>query len=170
MGAPLRESQRAALLAAGAVGVYDGGYALEWMAEPWAEVAAAGDWLLELAAQERPDVVHVNGYAHGALPWDVPCVVVGHSCVLSWWRAVHGEAAPGAWDRYRAAVREGLQAADVVVAPTGYMLSELQDLYGGWPGQALVIANGSSSPVVGPRRRRRRSCWPPAGCGTRPRT
>jgi glycogen(starch) synthase len=148
MGTPLQESQRTALLAAGAAGVYDGGYALEWMADPWGDVAVAGEWLLELAAQERPDVVHLNGYAHAALPWEVPCLVVGHSCVLSWWRAVHGEAAPGVWDRYRAVVREGLQAADVVVAPTGYMLSELQDLYGGWPGQALVIPNGSSQ-VVG---------------------
>jgi glycogen synthase len=150
MGSPLRKSQRSALLAAGAVAVHDGGYVLEWMSEPWADVAAAGEWLLDLAAQERPDVVHVNGYTHGALPWDVPCVVVGHSCVLSWWRAVHGDAAPPAWDRYRAAVREGLRAADAVVAPTGHMLSELQDLYGGWPGQALVIPNGSASPVVGP--------------------
>ena len=30
------------------------------------------------------------------------------------------------------------------------MLSELQDLYGRWPGRAQVIANGSSPPVAGP--------------------
>jgi glycogen(starch) synthase len=144
MGAPLRNSQRSALLAAGALAVHDRGYVLEWMSEPWADVAAAGEWLLELAAQERPDVVHVNGYAHGALPWDVPCVIVGHSCVLSWWRAVRADAAPPAWHRYRAAVREGLRAADAVVAPTRHMLSELQDLYGRWPGRALVIPNGTS--------------------------
>ena len=30
----------------------------------------------------RPDVVHLNGYTHGALPWRAPVLVVGHSCVL----------------------------------------------------------------------------------------
>ena len=72
MATPLSESQRTALLAAGAVGVYEGGYALEWMSDPWADVAAAGEWLLELSARERPDVVHLNGYAHAALPWTFP--------------------------------------------------------------------------------------------------
>jgi glycosyltransferase involved in cell wall biosynthesis len=97
-------------------------HALEWMDEPWDDVARAGDWLLSLERALDPDVVHLNGYAHGALPWRAPAVVVAHSCVCSWWQAVHGEPAPPAWDRYRAAVRAGLRAADLVVAPTQAML------------------------------------------------
>jgi glycogen synthase len=86
-------------------------------------------------------VVHLNGYAHGALPWHAAKVVVGHSCVLSWWRAVHGEPAPAQWDRYRWAVAAGLRAADVVIAPTQSMLNALQENYGvGDCG--LVIPNG----------------------------
>ena len=57
---------------------------LEWMAEPWEDVERAGEWLLALADEVRPDVVHLNGYAHGALCWDVPTLVAAHSCVLSW--------------------------------------------------------------------------------------
>ena len=145
MGEPLREDQRALLSAAGAESVHDGGYALEWMPGRADQVQAAGQWLLELEARVRPDLVHLNGYAHGALPWSVPRVVVGHSCVLSWWRAVHGVPAPPAWDGYRAAVVDGLNAADAVVAPTQTMLAQLADLYGEWPGEAIVIHNGSSA-------------------------
>lgn len=149
MGAPLQDDQRARLLAAGVVGVHDGGHALEWMSEPWSGVREAGRWLLELEARERPDVVHLNGYAHGALPWSAPCVLVGHSCVLSWWRAVHGTPAPVEWDRYRIAVGTGLRAADAVIAPTAAMLAELRDLYGTWPGDASVIHNGWTNPGQG---------------------
>src|SRR4051794_27365470 len=50
-------------------------FALEWMPDPWADVERAGEWLLRLAEEVEPDVVHLNAYAHAALPWDVPVVV-----------------------------------------------------------------------------------------------
>ncbi len=72
-------------------------YALEWMENPWSDVDAAGDWLLGLADRLRPDIVHLNGYAHGALRWNAPSVVVAHSCVVSWWNAVHRCDPPANW-------------------------------------------------------------------------
>ena len=114
---------------------------LEWQEDPWDDVAAAGEWLLDLAAEVRPDVVHLNDYAHGALDWPMPSLVVGHSCVLSWWEAVRGEEAPREWERYRTVVRAGLRGADDVVAPTAAMLGALRRLYAlGERGN--VIANG----------------------------
>ena len=118
-------------------------FALEWMPDPWDDVAAAGEWLREIEAQEKPDLVHLNGFAHGGL-FRAPTLVVGHSDVASWWQAVHGEEPPPEWDRYREAVRAGLQAADAVVAPTAFMLGELDRLYGPLPGERRVIANGSA--------------------------
>ncbi|HKO57463.1 MAG TPA: glycosyltransferase family 4 protein [Thermoanaerobaculia bacterium] len=102
-------------------------YRLEWMDEPWEDVARAGDWLLELEAREAPDVVHLNGYAHGALPFRAPKLVVGHSCVRTWWRAVKGCDAPSSV--YREKVSEGLRGCDVVVAPTAWMLGALEEEY-----------------------------------------
>jgi glycosyltransferase involved in cell wall biosynthesis len=75
-----------------------------------------------------------------------PKLVVGHSCVASWWRAVHGAEPPQAWDRYRRRVQEGLLAADAVVAPSAAMLGELEALYGVTGG--LVIHNGSAALAV----------------------
>ncbi len=88
------------------------------MPDCWADVARAGDWLLELEARFAPDIIHLNGYAHGALPWHAPTLVVAHSCVLSWWEAVKGEPAPAEWETYREHVTLGLQSADCVIAPT----------------------------------------------------
>jgi glycogen(starch) synthase len=116
-------------------------FKLEWMDEPWEEVAEAGRWLLELEKTFCPDVVHLNGYVHAALPWKAPVMVTAHSCVLSWWKAVKGEPAPGSWDRYRTAVRAGLAAADLVVAPSRSMASILGELYG-VSARVRVISNG----------------------------
>src|SRR4051795_1380393 len=65
MGPPLRQTQRQALPAR----VHESGFRLEWMEDPWDEVAAAGQWLLGLEEEERPDVVQLCSYAHGALPF-----------------------------------------------------------------------------------------------------
>ncbi|WP_255516211.1 glycosyltransferase family 4 protein [Luteimonas suaedae] len=124
------------------------GYRLIWMKAPWPDIERAGHWLRALAHEFRPDVVHLNDYAHGDLPWTAPVLMVGHSCVLSWWRAVHGTPVPPEWQRYRRRVRAGLQAADLVVAPTRGMLRALQRHYG--PLAATrVIANGRSRTRVG---------------------
>lgn len=114
---------------------------LEWMEDPWDDVARAGDWLLELEDRFAPDLVHLNGYSHGALPFRAPKLVAGHSCVLSWWQAVKQEEAPASWNRYRQAVTMGVRGADLVIAPSRAMLDSLAHFYGPLP-NARVIYNG----------------------------
>jgi glycosyltransferase involved in cell wall biosynthesis len=144
MGPRPRGAQRRSLPAR----VHESAYRLEWMEDPWDEVAAAGEWLLALEEEERPDVVHLCSYAHGALAFRAPKVLVAHSCVLSWWRAVHGAEAPAEWDRYRLEMAAGLDGADAVVAPTRSMLRELERDHELRPGVATAIHNGSSSPAT----------------------
>jgi glycosyltransferase involved in cell wall biosynthesis len=141
MGAPLSDCQRAAAAAVDNVTVYESRYKLEWMQDPWSDVFTAGRWLLDLERRIRPDVVHLNGYAHGSLPWLAPALVVAHSCVCSWWQAVKHEPAPPAWNRYRENVSNGLHAAAAVVAPSHHMLDLLQSHYGELPA-GQVIYNG----------------------------
>jgi glycogen(starch) synthase len=73
-------------------------FKLEWMENPWQDVRNAGEWLLDLEASVQPDLIHLNGYSHGSLPWQHPVLVIGHSCVLSWWQAVKQEDAPAHWN------------------------------------------------------------------------
>src|SRR5262249_53585487 len=63
-------------------------------------------------------------YAHGALPFHAPTVVVAHSSVLAWFEAVRGEAAPARYERYRREAARGIAAASVVGAPTPAALQE----------------------------------------------
>jgi glycogen(starch) synthase len=146
MGAPLRPGQRSELRASRVRRAYAADYALEWADDPWRDVELAGQWLLEIADDFQPDIVHLNGYVHAALPWKVPTVVVGHSCVLSWHRAVRGTDAGPQWRIYANAVRRGLRSASLLVAPTHAMLDELVRLYD--PScPRLVIPNGRSTSV-----------------------
>jgi glycogen synthase len=118
------------------------------MENSWVDVAAAGRWLQILEEEERPDVVHLCSYARGALPLAAPKVVVAHSSVLSWWRAVHGSDAPAEWDYYREQMAAGLDGADAVVAPTKAMLEELESDHQLRPGTAHVIHHGSAVPAA----------------------
>lgn len=143
MGPEPTLAQKAAARGAGLHLVHHAGR-LEWMPEPWTDVDAAGEWLLGLAHRTRPDLVHLNGYVHAALPWQVPAIVVAHSCVRTWWRAVRGGEVPAEWTTYTRRVRAGLGAAATVVAPSRAMLHGLREEYGlEFAGQ--VIPNGSAA-------------------------
>lgn len=122
---------------------------LEWMEDPWEDVARSSAWLLELEARLEPDVVHLNDYAHGALPFAAPRLVVSHSCVCSWFEAVRHAPPPPSFDRYRAEVARGLAGADLVVAPTRFMLQALERHYGPLA-RSRVIPNGRSTPCYRP--------------------
>jgi glycogen(starch) synthase len=141
MGGPLNASQRAEVRSITGLTVFESRFKLEWMENPWRDIKHAGQWLLQVEETIRPDVVHLNSYVFGALPWRTPTLVVGHSCVLSWWEAVKGEAAPDTWARYRYEVARGLQGADLVLAPTQAILSMLQRHYGAFA-WSRVVPNG----------------------------
>ncbi|HET8648516.1 MAG TPA: glycosyltransferase family 4 protein [Gemmatimonadales bacterium] len=140
LGPPATAEQRAAAGAVPGLRLFQGHYRLPWMDDPWDDVRAAGDWLLQLADQLNPDVVHLSEPVLAELPWKPPTVAVGHSCVLSWWQAVRGEAAPPTWSRYRNRMRAGFEAAGAVVAPSSAMLAALRFYYGVTDG--CVIPNG----------------------------
>jgi glycogen synthase len=144
MGGPLMDSQRAEIRCISGLTVCESPFKLEWMEDPWSDVARAGDWLLGLEEAIQPDVVHLNSYVHGALSWRSPILVVGHSCVSSWWTAVKGEVAPPSWERYGGLVARGLHAADLVLAPTQAMLSALERHYGRLR-RSRVVPNGRDS-------------------------
>jgi glycogen(starch) synthase len=144
MGPPPDPAQRAAAARIPGLTVHVGAFKLEWMDAAEDDVARAGDWLLSLESARGPDVVHLNGYAHAALPFAAPKVVVAHSCVLSWWRAVHQEPAPLRWRWYADSVRRGLDATDHLVAPTAAMLEALVACHGRVRA-ASVIANGAAA-------------------------
>src|SRR5689334_8755651 len=99
-------------------------FRLEWMQDVEDDIAASSEYLASVIDEVKPDVIHLNQYAYGVLRTSVPKIVVAHSDVVSWWVAVHGEEPrENRWIRwYRDAVTRGLAGADVVVAPTHWMM------------------------------------------------
>jgi glycosyltransferase involved in cell wall biosynthesis len=150
MGDPLNDFQREMADRIPRLKVFESAFKLEWQEDdPWRDVEKAGEWLLGLEERVRPDLIHLNGYAHGSLPWNAPKVIVGHSCVLSWWQAVRREPAPETWERYTREVAAGLAAADLVIAPSEAMLASLVHHYGRLP-RTRVILNGRDSRLFRP--------------------
>jgi glycosyltransferase involved in cell wall biosynthesis len=150
MGRLPSPDQRADALSVPGLTLHACDFKLEWEDDPWDDVAAAGAWLLDIERRERPDMVHLNGYAHGIVPFAAPKLVVGHSCVLSWWRAVKGEGAPPTWGCYHTAVRAGLRAADAVAAPTQAMADALVTHYGPLPCPVRMLPNGRACGLFAP--------------------
>ncbi|MDQ3288009.1 MAG: glycosyltransferase family 4 protein [Pseudomonadota bacterium] len=131
MGSELTAEQRRSAASIAGLSLHPSRWKLAWMDDPWADVERAGEWLMNVAEQVRPTVVHLNDYSHAGLSWRAPVLMVGHSCVLSWWRGVHDLDAPEPeWQRYRESVGSGLAAADMVVAPSRSMLGRLEHHYG----------------------------------------
>jgi glycosyltransferase involved in cell wall biosynthesis len=149
LGAPLSAAQWSEARSVPGLSVHESTFQLEWMDDPWEDVRASGEWLLELEARLSPDAVHLNGYCHGALPWRGPALVVAHSCVLSWWEAVKGESAPGRYARYHAEVARGLRAAARVVAPSAAMLVAAERHHGPLP-PGEVIPNARDAAAFPP--------------------
>jgi glycosyltransferase involved in cell wall biosynthesis len=140
MGTIPTSEQRAQATALDNLELRTSDYKMEWMEDPWSDVELAGKWLLFLEQEIEPDLIHLNNYAHGYLPWKAPVVIVGHSCALSWWQAVNSTAATGDWERYSSEVARGLRYAAMVLSPSKTTLEVLEDNY--WPfTESAVVYN-----------------------------
>ncbi len=111
---------------------------LEWMDDPWEDVKLAGEWLKEIFQNEQPDLIHFNNYGQVDLDWNVPTIVVAHSCVTSWWFSVKKEPLPQKYEPYFDMVRRAFEIADVLVSPSNAQLEIYQKFYGVRNNQTVV--------------------------------
>ena len=108
-------------------------FPLEWMRDAQQGITESARYLQRIISESKPDLLHFNQYCYGALECGIPKLVVAHSDVVSWWNAVHGNDPPSsAWmDWYRTTVSRGLRCADLVVAPSQWMLDTVCQHYPG---------------------------------------
>jgi glycogen synthase len=126
-------------------------FRLEWMQDAELDIVESMQYLCSVAREVKPDLLHVSQFAYGALPIDIPRVVVAHSDVLSWWSSVRGEDPPQTewFTWYRHIVAAGLSGATAVVTPSKSMLDSLQQNFE-TPCEATVIPNGRDSRLFDP--------------------
>jgi glycosyltransferase involved in cell wall biosynthesis len=141
MGRMPDEAQRQEAAAIANLDLVPTEYRLEWMGDCERDLVASAEVLVALEQRLKPDIVHINGYWHAALPFDAPVVSVAHSCVPSWWQACRGTALPPEWASYRDWVRDAVNACDMMVAPTASFFRQFQDMHG-TPARSRVIHNG----------------------------
>ena len=126
-------------------------FKLEWMQDSAPDLEASADYLRRLIAEIKPDLLHCNQFYYGDLDCELPRLVVAHSDVVSWWCAVHGQAPPSSsWlSWYRDSVSRGLDKATAVIAPSAWMLEQVERHYVK-PRYASVISNGRSPGLFNP--------------------
>jgi glycogen synthase len=126
-------------------------YRLEWMEVAERDIEESRGYLELLVREVQPDVLHFSQYCYGNLKVDVPRIVVAHSDVATWWVGVHGcEPEPSPWmRRYREHVMNGLHGADLVVAPSQWMLDAVSQYYG-TVRDGRVIYNGRDPELFNP--------------------
>jgi glycosyltransferase involved in cell wall biosynthesis len=118
-------------------------FALEWMQDSAEDIQLSTKYLEKLINEVKPDLLHFNQYAYGAIKTSRPKIVVAHSDVVSWWVAVRGEEPPSSdWTRwYRNTVCAGLVGADEIVAPSRWMMENVKTYYVR-PRYGRVVYNG----------------------------
>ena len=126
-GAP----QRAEVEAVSGVRLVETGLALDWTAEGPAELNEAGRRLATLAALLGVGSVHLHAPAlMGDAAWPAPVVVVCHSCVGTWWRAMREGAPPEDFAWRIEATGAGLRRAAAVLAPSASQAAAMRAVYG----------------------------------------
>src|SRR5579859_6964963 len=126
-------------------------FKLEWMLDSEADMEASSQYLQSIIEEIHPDLLHFSQFYYGAIDCYVPRIVVAHSDVVSWWRSVHSQLPPGTewlhW--YRQIVTRGLHEATTVVAPSHWMLEQIEMNYGKLR-SASVIHNGRTPALFNP--------------------
>jgi glycogen synthase len=131
-------------------------FKLEWMQNGGSCYEDSEPFLLQCIHGFQPDIVHSNQFCYGALPAEIPKLVVAHSDVRSWAEACDSAALiPSPWlEAYDIVVRAGVLGADAIVAPTRWMGDRVASFYS--PVSKIeVIANGRSLPKLKDSRKRK---------------
>jgi glycosyltransferase involved in cell wall biosynthesis len=148
LGPAPSSEQRALAATVPGLKLVETGLALDWLAEDGEALSRAARAVARLARKVDADLVQLNSAALAAEGgFEMPVVVVHHSCVATWWQAVNGTALPEdfAW-RTEIAAR-GLEAADLVVTPTAAFGEMVQRCYG-LPELPRIVHNGRTPLAV----------------------
>lgn len=144
-GPPPLPRQRAEAEALGALD-WEEEAALDWLAPGPEALSGVPETIARAARRHGADLLHLNLPSQAAgLATDRPVLVVSHSCVPTWFRAVRGSGLPPGWEWHGEINAAGLRRADGVVAPSRAHASALGACYGPIAG-LRVVPNATAAP------------------------
>ncbi|HEX8331162.1 MAG TPA: glycosyltransferase family 4 protein, partial [Segetibacter sp.] len=129
MGAKMKQWQLHEIEDLDNVQVYETECKLEWMQAPWDDVEQSSKFLLELEERAQPNLIHLNSFTYGSLPFKSPKITVAHSDVFSWWKQVLDDEPSSDWNEYYQRVKESLQQTDHIIAPSNTMKAFINEIY-----------------------------------------
>jgi hypothetical protein len=152
MGPPPSQAQRKAARAISGLRLVETGAALDWLAPNADALVEAGEAIAKLVTEQQVDIVQLNAPALAAsVKYPVPVIAVAHSCVATWWDQVKGdEALPQEFVWRTDMMKAGLEAADLVAAPTHAFAALVQKRYG-LATPPRTVHNGRSRPAAAPQ-------------------
>lgn len=124
----------------------------DWMATAESELDGLPDELARLVRDHAVDLAHLNAPAQAAgLALPCPVVVVSHSCMVTWFRAVQGIAPPDRWSWHESRNLAGFRNADMAIAPSASHAAALTACYGGLPRLRVVHNAVAAAACAAPR-------------------
>jgi glycosyltransferase involved in cell wall biosynthesis len=152
MGPAPTAAQRKAARAIAGLCLLETGAALDWLAPDAETLVRAGETIAKIAAEHQVDIVQLNAPALAAdVRYPVPVIAVAHSCVATWWDCVKGdEPMPEEFGWRTDAMKAGLEAADLVVAPSGAFAALVQQRYQ-LVSAPQTVHNGRSRSAMSPQ-------------------
>jgi glycosyltransferase involved in cell wall biosynthesis len=156
LGPPPRPQQLAVLNDVRDLAIEITDLALEWMDPTGEDGARARNTLARIVQRAKPDLVHLNSYREALIGFEMPTIVVAHSCVGSWWEACRpGHRMEAQWRPYLERVGEALDAADAWVALTHACRRWIEQFYTPerpgnviWNGTPPMSADAQKQPVI----------------------
>jgi glycogen(starch) synthase len=121
----------------------DTGLPLDWTAAREAELEAAATSLNHLALTEKAETIHLHTPSLAAFDFDVPAVAVAHSCVGTWWQAVHGTTPPQDFAWRMALMSRGMARSSAIIAPSQAFARALKTVYAA-AGTIRIVHNGGT--------------------------
>ena len=128
MGPPLDRGQRAEAAAVDGLTLVDTGLPLDWLARDRRAIDEVAEAVSDLARFSDVDLVHLNSPAL-ARPIEIPVVGVCHSCVATWWSAVREGPMPDDFRWRTEALRRGMEACHLLIAPSGAFADAIARTY-----------------------------------------
>ncbi|MBP1804814.1 glycosyltransferase family 4 protein [Rubellimicrobium aerolatum] len=120
---------------------------LDWLVGDAGALSEVPTLVAQAARRHGADLLHLNLPTHAAgLDTDRPVLVVSHSCVTTWFRAVRGTGLPPGWEWQGDLNAQGLARADAIVAPSHAHAAALHACYGPVP-RLRVVPNATAAPL-----------------------
>jgi glycosyltransferase involved in cell wall biosynthesis len=126
---------------------------LDWTAAGEDKLSEVPHHIARLVDEHGIDLLHLNLPSQAAgLDLSVPVVVVSHSCVVTWFRAVRGTAVSPDWAWQERLNRDGFTAADLALAPSRSHAALLSACYGPLPHLQVVYNASRPAPAAATER------------------